>query len=100
VKDLTIQSSLEALANASPNKTATAAQPEKTFQETLKESLEKVNEIQQEADDAVKKLATGEGGNIHETMLAIEKADVSFRMMMQVRNKIVEAYQEIMRMQT
>ena len=100
MKDLTIQSSLEALANASPKKAANAAQPEKTFQETLKESLEKVNEIQQEADNAVKKLATGEGGNIHETMLAIEKADVSFRMMMQVRNKIVEAYQEIMRMQT
>jgi len=99
VKDITIQSTLESLMQ-DPSQKVERPVEGKSFQETLKESLEKVNELQKEADEAVKKLATGEGGNIHETMLAIEKADISFRMMMQVRNKIVEAYQEIMRMQT
>ena len=44
-------------------------------------------------------MATGRSHNIHETMIALDKADVSFRMLTKVRNKAVEAYQEIMRMQ-
>jgi flagellar hook-basal body complex protein FliE len=44
-------------------------------------------------------LVKGETKNIHETMIAIEKANVSFNMMIQVRNKLLSAYQEIMRMQ-
>ncbi len=99
MKDLTIQNTLESLLNE-PAKKAEKPVSGKSFQDTLKESMEKVNELQKEADEAVKKLATGQGGNIHETMLAIEKADISFRMMMQIRNKIVEAYEEIWRMQT
>ena len=65
----------------------------------LKDSLTEVNKMQQKADAAVTALATGEKVSLHETMIAMEQADVSFRMMMQVRNKIVEAYQEILRMQ-
>ncbi len=42
---------------------------------------------------------TGETQDLHTTMIAVQKADLSFQMMMQVRNKIVQAYQEIMRMQ-
>jgi flagellar hook-basal body complex protein FliE len=42
---------------------------------------------------------TGQTANLHETMIALEKADVSFQLMLQVRNKIVGAYEEIMRMQ-
>jgi len=58
-----------------------------------------VNELQQKAEQAIQQLA-GEGkGDLQETMIAIEKADVSFRLMMQIRNKVLEAYQEIMRMQ-
>ncbi len=99
MKDITIQNTLESLLNEPSRKPAKPASG-KSFQETLKESMEKVNELQKEADEAVKKLATGQGGNIQDTMLAIEKADISFRMMMQIRNKIVEAYEEIWRMQT
>ena len=70
------------------------------FAAVLKSSLTEVNEMQQKADAAVTALATGDGKvSLHETMIAMEQADVSFRMMMQVRNKIVEAYQEILRMQ-
>jgi len=69
------------------------------FADVLKESIEKVNAIQGEADQAIKGLATGQVNNIHETMIAIEKANLSFNMMVQVRNKLVQAYEEIMRTQ-
>jgi len=69
------------------------------FNAHLKNALGEVNELQQQAEQAIQQLA-GEGkGDLQETMIAIEKADVSFRLMMQIRNKVLEAYQEIMRMQ-
>ena len=70
-----------------------------SFASVLKSSLAEVNQMQQKADAAVTALASGEKVSLHETMIAMEQADVSFRLMMQVRNKIVEAYQEILRMQ-
>mgnify|MGYP003509569137 FL=1 len=69
------------------------------FAEVLKESINKVNSIQGEADQAIQGLATGQVNNIHEKMIAIEKANLSFNMMVQVRNKLVQAYEEIMRTQ-
>jgi len=69
------------------------------FKEALTESIKKVNELQLEADRSMEELATGKTSNIHETMIAIQKAGLSFKMLMQVRNKIMTAYQEIMRMQ-
>ncbi|MGE4234032.1 MAG: flagellar hook-basal body complex protein FliE [Bacteriovoracia bacterium] len=69
------------------------------FSKLLSETLEKVNETQLQADRAVKELAAGRNKNIHETMLLMEKADLSFKMMMQVRNKVIDAYREVMRMQ-
>lgn len=69
------------------------------FADALKDSIDKVNTIQTEADQAIKGLATGQVNNIHDTMIAIEKANLSFNMMVQVRNKIVAAYEEIMRTQ-
>lgn len=69
------------------------------FTQVLNESLEKVNEMQLQADRAAKELIAGRNKNIHETMLMMEKADMSFKLMMQVRNKVIEAYREIMRMQ-
>lgn len=70
-----------------------------SFSKMLTDALEKANEIQLQADRAVKELAAGRNKNIHETMLMMEKADLSFKMLMQVRNKVVDAYREIMRMQ-
>jgi flagellar hook-basal body complex protein FliE len=71
----------------------------KTFSELLSDSLEKVNTYQVEADTAVKELISGRNKNIHETMLTLERADTSLKLMMQVRNKILDAYKEIMKMQ-
>jgi flagellar hook-basal body complex protein FliE len=65
----------------------------------LNKALGEVNDLQQKADHAIQQLV-GEGkGDLQDTMIALEKADVSFRLMMQIRNKVLEAYQEIMRMQ-
>jgi flagellar hook-basal body complex protein FliE len=71
----------------------------KTFASMLQSSLENVNELQHQADIAIKETLAGRNKNIHETMLAIEKADTSLKLMMQVRNKILDAYREVMKMQ-
>ena len=65
----------------------------------LKQSVEVVNQNQLDANAAIEQLVSGRTKNIHETMLAVERADTSLKLMMQVRNKIIDAYREIMRMQ-
>ena len=70
-----------------------------TFSDLLRKSVDNVNQMQVEADTAVKELVAGRSKNIHETMLAVERADISLKLMMQVRNKIIDAYREVMRMQ-
>jgi flagellar hook-basal body complex protein FliE len=70
-----------------------------SFSEVLKDSISKVSELEKEANVQTEKLVTGEGQDIHNTMIAVEKADMSFQMMMQIRNKIINAYEEIMRIQ-
>ena len=65
----------------------------------LKDALGEVHELQGKASEAIQQMV-GEGkGDLQDTMIAIEKADVSFRLMMQIRNKVLDAYQEIIRMQ-
>ena len=68
-----------------------------SFAETLGNALQKVDNMQMDADAQAEKVALG-GGNLHEMSLALEKADVSMRLAMKVRNKLIDAYQEIMRM--
>jgi flagellar hook-basal body complex protein FliE len=70
-----------------------------SFVDLLKDSISKVGELEKEADKEVEKLAKAESQDISGTMIAIEKADLSFQMMMQIRNKIITAYEEIMRTQ-
>lgn len=70
-----------------------------TFSEILRKSVDEVNTLQGQSDTAIKELVAGRSKNIHETMLTIERADTSLKLMMQVRNKILDAYREIMRMQ-
>jgi len=70
-----------------------------SFSDMLKGSVDKVNTMQNEADQAVQDLLVGKDQNIHQVMIAVEKANLSLQMMMQVRNKIMSAYEEIMRTQ-
>ena len=74
------------------------ASGQSSFGEMLKEKIEAVDEAQKAADVAVTNFATGKSRNLHEAVLALEMADTSLRMMVTVRNKALEAYQEIMKM--
>jgi flagellar hook-basal body complex protein FliE len=75
------------------------AEAGKGFMDVLQKAVDGVNQDQVQADHAIKELVAGRSKNIHETMLAIERADSSLKLMMQVRNKVLDAYREIMRMQ-
>jgi len=67
------------------------------FTASLKEAVAKVDALQTSADQEASKLASGDG-NLHETMLALEKADVGIKVALKVRNKIIDAYNDVMRM--
>lgn len=69
------------------------------FGDMLTSMMGKVNEAQITGDEAVTKLQSGEARHLHEVMIAVEEADVSLRMLVQMRNKALTAYEEIMRMQ-
>lgn len=70
-----------------------------SFADTLNQAIGQVNNLQKTADKASQDLATGRTDNVADVMIASEKADIAMRLMMQVRNKIIDAYQEIMKMQ-
>lgn len=69
------------------------------FGATLKNALQKVDQLQQDSDASSAQLVQGDRQDIHNVMIAVEKADIAFELMMQVRNKIVQAYQQISNMQ-
>jgi flagellar hook-basal body complex protein FliE len=86
-------------ATGAATKVGNTSPVQKDFSAYLKDAVGEVNDLQQKASQAIQTLV-GEGkGDLQDTLVALEKADVSFRLMMQIRNKIVEAYQEIVRMQ-
>ena len=72
---------------------------EKNFATWLREQVEDVNQQIVDSDTQVRKLALGEAENLHQVMMSLEKAKLSFSLVMQVRNKVMEAYQDIMRTQ-
>ena len=71
----------------------------KSFGQMLQDSIGRVNDLQHQADFAMQRLASGESKNLHETLLAVEKAEIAFKTMNQVRTKVIDAYREIMKMQ-
>jgi flagellar hook-basal body complex protein FliE len=89
-------------AAATITRTDAATKSQKTgnsFGDMLSGAIEEVNKTQIQADQSIEKLQTGESRNIHEVMISMEKAGISMRLMVQMRNKVLEAYQEVMRMQ-
>ena len=68
------------------------------FQKILRDSIGEVDRLTKEADQSMQEMALGKM-DIHEAMIAMEKANIAFRLMVQVRNKVIGAYEEIMRMQ-
>lgn len=70
------------------------------FAQVLQSSIDKVNQTQQQAEQMAEKIAAGDTSqNLHEVMIALQTASVSFQEMVQVRNKLVTAYQDVMNMQ-
>lgn len=78
-----------------PDRSAT---PTQSFGQLLTDAFEGVNQLQRDKNDALTALATDRSPDIHGTVMAIQKADLSFRLLLQVRNKVVAAYEEILRM--
>ncbi|WP_457595638.1 flagellar hook-basal body complex protein FliE [Hydrogenimonas sp.] len=72
---------------------------ESDFGEVLKESLNEVNELQKKGEEAMSDIATGQVKDLHQAALAIDKAEMSMKLMLEVRNKAINAYKEILRTQ-
>ncbi|SNR89888.1 flagellar hook-basal body complex protein FliE [Anaerovirgula multivorans] len=70
-----------------------------SFTNYLADAIHKVNELEKTSKDYSVKLASGELENIHEAMITSHKAEISLQFMMEIRNKVLDAYKEIMRMQ-
>lgn len=86
-------------APANTNNGAKVEENSKAFGDMLTNMVDKVNNSQLAGDKAINDLYTGKAQHLHEVMIAVEQADVSLRMLVQMRNKAVTAYEEMMRMQ-
>lgn len=86
----------ESLENVRPTKNRTIVD---NFASYLGKAVNEVNEKLKIADEESRNLAIGKNDNIHEAMIALEKADITFKLLVQVRNKALEAYRELIQMQ-
>jgi flagellar hook-basal body complex protein FliE len=96
---ITIPPALRPVESLDPSRSTPGAAPAggASFADALGQALSNVEQAQTSSDAAAQEVALG-GGNLHETALAMEKADITMRFAVKVRNKLVEAYQDIMRM--
>ena len=92
--DLKIQGNMQPGLSGVDKKTPTNS---RGFGDVIKQAIKRVNDTQIRADQSVEQLLKGETG-IHETMIAGQKADISLRVLLQIRNKVMDAYREVMRM--
>ena len=99
MQNFKIQNQIQPLALPNNRLNSVQQPPSSSFGKALQESLEQVNRLQLAADAHINDLATGKQTDIHQTMIAVEKASVSFELMMQIRNKVISAYDKIMRTQ-
>ena len=82
-----------------PTSTSGSNDADGNFGSVLKTAINQVEELHGSAEQQVTDLLKGDRSDVHNVMIAVEKADIAFQLMMQVRNKIVSAYQEVSRMQ-
>ncbi len=94
MSDLTIRPNLQSPIHAQYKKPRTGSEG---FCDVVKKAVKRVNEMQAEADKSSQQLVKGQAG-IHETMIVLQKADISLRLLLQIRNKAMDAYREIIRM--
>jgi flagellar hook-basal body complex protein FliE len=94
-----VQSNVSAEMNPGTQGASAAQEKGSTFLDALQNTMNEANQNQIDADRSVKDLIAGKTKNLHETMMQLQKADLSLKTMMQVRNKVLEAYKEVMKMQ-
>ena len=89
------------LSQISPDISASKSAQDVTgsFEKTLDGFVNNVNDLQNKANDAMDQMASGQAADVHEVMIAMEKAKISFDLLLQVRNKMLDAYKQIMQMQ-
>ena len=92
--------SLDALSPAGkPSSASPGAAEGPQFADILKQALQEVNDAESTSEQEARNLISGNSTDMHTAILAVQKADVSFQMMMAVRGKLVDAYNQVMRMQ-
>jgi len=96
MKDISIDTHLKSMM---PKLSFEQQKPQSGFADMLTQAIDQTNTAQLNANSAVTDLVTGKADNLHEVMLSMEEADVSMRMLVQIRNKVVDAYKEIIQMQ-
>ena len=99
MQDISINDQIQSQTGLKPTIGGATQPPRTSFGEMLLQSINQVSRLQHEADASIEKLATGKQTDIHQTMIAVEKAEVSFELLMQIRNKVISAYENIMRTQ-
>jgi flagellar hook-basal body complex protein FliE len=77
---------------------ATGLKGEATFKQAMSNFLNEVNTMQVKADESIQKMAAGEITDVHQVMNSVQEANVAFNLMMEIRNKVVDAYKEVIRM--
>lgn len=103
IKNVNIKQQLELMGMSKKSSTQNTQQTMDVdgtgFAKSLDKAITDVNALQKVADQKIEDISTGKSTNLHETMIAVEKADIALRLMVQVRNKMIDAYQEVMKMQ-
>ena len=92
---------VQPLREIAPGAAATPSSPDASgvsFEDVLSDSIKSVDKLQHDASEAIQKVNTGDADSVDEVMTAVEKADIAFRSLMQIRNKLVDAYEELLRM--
>jgi flagellar hook-basal body complex protein FliE len=79
--------------------TNTVQNPKTSFVDQLKNAMSEVNELQTQRETMVEQMVTGEATEVHDVMIAAKESQLAFELLLEIRNKLLESYQEIMRMQ-
>ncbi len=99
MNEINFPTNLESIPNPADTRNQVRGPESGSFEGLLKQSIQSVNELQHKANQAIDALATGQQTDIHNTMIAMQKAEVAFKLIMQIRNKVISAYDTIMRTQ-
>ena len=95
--------SIKALGSIDPraayDTTAPAAAPQPSFANQLQQAINEVNSLQTNREDMVEGMVSGQVTEVHDVMIAAKESQMAFELLLEVRNKLLESYQEIMRMQ-